>query len=67
MVVSEIRLGNRRQQAVTLELTRAEGAREMAAFVERTGVDEVMVASAIYDHDARKRSLTIAAEAMRGL
>ena len=37
------------------------------AFIERTKVDEVMVASAIYDHEARKRSLTLTAEAMRGL
>ncbi|PAX07224.1 LLM class flavin-dependent oxidoreductase [Sphingomonas lenta] len=36
-------------------------ARGLAAFVERTGVDEVMVASAIYDHEARKRSLAITA------
>ena len=42
-------------------------ARGIAAFVARTGVDEVMVASSIYDHDARKRSLTITAEAMREL
>ena len=40
-------------------------ARGLAAFVERTGVDEVMVASAIYDHVARKRSLEITAEVMR--
>ena len=37
----------------------------IAAFVKRTGVDEVMLTSSIYDHEARKRSLTIAAEAMR--
>jgi len=42
-------------------------ARGIAAFVARTGVDEVMVASAIYDHDARKRSLEITAEVMREL
>jgi luciferase family oxidoreductase group 1 len=40
-------------------------ARGLAAFVERTGVDEVMVASAIYDQAARKRSLEITAEVMR--
>jgi len=40
-------------------------ARGLAAFVERTSVDEVMVASAIYDHRARKRSLEITAEVMR--
>lgn len=38
-------------------------ARGLAAFVERTKVDEVMVTSAIYDHEARKRSIAIAAEA----
>lgn len=38
-------------------------ARGIAAFVARTGVDEVMVASSIFDHDARKRSLAIAAQA----
>ncbi|CAN5342147.1 LLM class flavin-dependent oxidoreductase [soil metagenome] len=42
----------------------AKVAREIAAFVERTGVDELMIASAIYDHDARKRSLAITAEVM---
>ena len=42
-------------------------ARGIAAFVERTGVDEVMIVSSIYDHDARKRSLEIAADAMRDL
>ncbi|MES2755137.1 MAG: LLM class flavin-dependent oxidoreductase, partial [Pseudomonadota bacterium] len=41
--------------------------RGLADFVARTGVDEIMVASAIYDHGARKRSLTITAEAMRDL
>ena len=39
-------------------------ARGLADFVARTGVDEVMVVSAIYDHDARKRSLAITADAM---
>ena len=33
----------------------------------RTGVDEIMVASSIYDHAARKRSLTLTAQAMRSL
>ena len=32
-------------------------------FVELTGVDEVMVVSAIYDHGARVRSYEILAEA----
>ena len=40
-------------------------ARGLAAFIARTGVDEVMLTSAIYDHDARKTSLTIAANAMQ--
>ena len=39
----------------------------IAAFVRRTGVDEVILTSSIYDHEARKRSLTIAAEAMQEL
>ena len=42
-------------------------ARRLAAFVERTQVDEIMVATAIYDHDARKRSLTLTAEAMQNV
>ena len=37
------------------------------AFLQRTGADELMLTSAIYDHSARKRSLSIAAEVMRGL
>ncbi|MEG3147388.1 LLM class flavin-dependent oxidoreductase [Sphingomonas sp. RT2P30] len=45
----------------------AKVAREIAAFVARTGVDELMVASAIYDHDARKHSLAITAEVMAEL
>ncbi len=39
----------------------------LAKFVARTGVDEVMLVSSIYDHDARKKSLSIAADAMRSL
>jgi luciferase family oxidoreductase group 1 len=39
--------------------------REIAAFIERTGADELMIASAMYDHEARKRSLSITAEVMR--
>jgi luciferase family oxidoreductase group 1 len=42
-------------------------ARQIAAFVERTQVDEIMVASAIYDHEARKRSLAITARALQDL
>ena len=39
-------------------------ARGIAAFIERTGVDELMLTSSIFDHEARKRSLTIAANAV---
>lgn len=39
-------------------------ARGIAAFVAQTGVDEVIVASSIYDHGLRKRSLRITAEAV---
>lgn len=35
-------------------------------FVAQTGVDEVILTSSIYDHDARKRSLAIAAETLIG-
>jgi luciferase family oxidoreductase group 1 len=45
----------------------AKVAREIAAFVARTGVDELMIASSIYDHAARKRSLTITAGVMQEL
>jgi luciferase family oxidoreductase group 1 len=34
----------------------------VAAFAERTGADEVMIVSHIFDHDARLRSLEITAE-----
>jgi luciferase family oxidoreductase group 1 len=40
---------------------------EIAAFLDRTQADELMLTSAMFDHGARKRSLAIAAEAMRGL
>ena len=42
-------------------------ARDLQAFVARTKVDEVMITSAIYDHEARKRSIAIAADAMQEL
>jgi luciferase family oxidoreductase group 1 len=42
-------------------------ARGIAAFIERTQADELMIASSIYDHEARKRSVTLTAEAMGGL
>jgi luciferase family oxidoreductase group 1 len=40
---------------------------QIAAFLERTGADELMIGSAMFDHAARKRSLSITAEVMRGL
>ncbi len=43
----------------------AKVARDIAAFVARTGVDELMIASSIYDHAARKHSLTLTANALR--
>ncbi|MBJ6120299.1 LLM class flavin-dependent oxidoreductase [Sphingomonas mollis] len=43
----------------------AKVANALAAFMKRTQVDEIMVTSAIYDHDARKRSLSITADAAR--
>jgi luciferase family oxidoreductase group 1 len=36
----------------------------IASFVDRTGADELMITSQIYDHDARLRSYEIVAEAM---
>jgi luciferase family oxidoreductase group 1 len=40
-------------------------ARQLAAFIGRTGVDEVMITSAIFDHSARKHSIAIAAGVMK--
>jgi luciferase family oxidoreductase group 1 len=39
--------------------------REIARFIERTGADELMLVSSIYDHEKRLRSIEIAAEAER--
>ena len=39
----------------------------LKAFVARTGVDEVVVASSMYDHDARKHSLALTIEAGKAL
>lgn len=44
--------------------SRAVVRRELEDFVARTGADEIMIASMIYDHAARVRSYEIAAEAM---
>jgi luciferase family oxidoreductase group 1 len=38
---------------------------ELDAFIEKTGADEVIVASAIYDHAARLRSYDLLAQAFR--
>jgi alkanesulfonate monooxygenase SsuD/methylene tetrahydromethanopterin reductase-like flavin-dependent oxidoreductase (luciferase family) len=35
------------------------------AFIARTGADELMIASQIFDHDARLRSYEITAQALR--
>lgn len=40
---------------------------QLAAFIARTGADELILTSAMFDHEARKKSLTIAAEAMKSL
>ena len=42
-------------------------ARQAAAFIARTGADELMLTSSIYDHQARRHSLSIAARAMQEL
>ncbi|MDO7844536.1 LLM class flavin-dependent oxidoreductase [Sphingomonas immobilis] len=42
-------------------------ARGVGDFIERTGVDELMLTSMMFDHDARKRSLEIAAAVMQDL
>jgi luciferase family oxidoreductase group 1 len=41
--------------------------RGLEAFIEETGADELMVASAIYDHEARRRSYEILAEVRSAL
>lgn len=43
--------------------TRDDVVRDLSAFVARTQVDEVMVTGAMFDPEARKRSITIAMEA----
>lgn len=41
--------------------------RDLEAFIARTGADELMVASAIYDHGARLRSYEILADVARAI
>ncbi|MGK2908993.1 MAG: LLM class flavin-dependent oxidoreductase [Sphingobium sp.] len=47
--------------------TRDTVARDLAAFIARTQVDEVMVTGAMFDIDARKRSIGIAMEAAQSI
>lgn len=42
-------------------------ARGIAAFIARTGADELILTSSIFDHEARKASLSYAAAAMQAL
>lgn len=42
-------------------------ARELAAVVARTGADELMITSQIFDHAARRHSYEIAAQVRRDL
>ena len=37
--------------------------RQLQAFIERTGADELMITAQIFDHQARLRSYEIAAQA----
>ncbi|RFC69594.1 MULTISPECIES: LLM class flavin-dependent oxidoreductase [Mesorhizobium] len=39
----------------------------LAAFIERTGADELMITAQIFDHDARKRSYSLVAKAHASL
>lgn len=41
--------------------------RDLSAFIDRTGVDEVIVSCSMFDHEARKRSLTIAMDAAHAI
>ncbi|MEJ7934205.1 LLM class flavin-dependent oxidoreductase [Sphingobium sp. AN558] len=47
--------------------TQADVERDLAAFIARTGVDEVIIASQIFDFEARKRSYAIAMDAVRAI
>ena len=47
--------------------TQADVERGLAAFLRRTQVDEVMLTGQIYDHEARKRSFTIAMAAAQAM
>jgi hypothetical protein len=41
--------------------------RQLQAFAARTGADELMITSQVFDHAARLRSFEIAAEARESL
>jgi len=47
--------------------SQAEVERDMAAFIERTGVDELIIGGQIYDFEARKRSVEIAMAATKAI
>ena len=47
--------------------SQAEVERDMAAFIERTGVDELIIGGQIYDFEARKRSVEIAMAAAKAI
>jgi alkanesulfonate monooxygenase SsuD/methylene tetrahydromethanopterin reductase-like flavin-dependent oxidoreductase (luciferase family) len=47
--------------------SQADVERDMAAFIERTGVDELIIGGQIYDFEARKRSMTIAMAAGKAI
>ena len=47
--------------------TQADVERDLAAFIDRTGVDEVIVAAQIFDPEARKRSYAIAMAAAQAI
>ena len=40
---------------------------DLAAFIDRTGVDELILGGQIYDFEARKRSLEIAMAAAKAI
>lgn len=42
-------------------------AKGLAAFIERTGADELMVTASIFDHQARKHSFELTAQALKAL
>jgi luciferase family oxidoreductase group 1 len=53
------------EQMLSCSMVRSAGTvrRGLEAFVDRTGADELMIASQIYDHEARRRSYQLAVEA----